>query len=157
MCIRDRPLATASIATITLFQIVGHWNEWFSATIFVNDRNKWPLQTLLRQMLTTIDYSTFSAESLSQLRQLSDRSFRGAMIIFATIPILCIYPFMQKYFVTGIKMCIRDRKYIGCNIPYQTWTPFLHACLQIQVEGGFFFCSELSSIFSFSLWLCVPK
>ncbi len=96
------PLATASIATITLFQIVGHWNEWFSATIFVNDRNKWPLQTLLRQMLTTIDYSTFSAESLSQLRQLSDRSFRGAMIIFATIPILCIYPFMQKYFVTGI-------------------------------------------------------
>ena len=96
------PLATASIATVTLFQMVGHWNEWFGATIYINDRNKWPLQTLLRQMLTNIDYNSFSAESLGKLRLLSDRSFRGAMIVFATAPILCVYPFMQKYFVSGI-------------------------------------------------------
>ena len=96
------PLATASIATITLFQMVGHWNEWFGATIYINDRNKWPLQTLLRQMLTNIDYSSFGAESLGKLRLLSDRSFRGAMIVFATVPILCVYPFMQKHFVSGI-------------------------------------------------------
>lgn len=96
------PLATASIATVTLFQMVAHWNEWFGATIYINDRNKWPLQTLLRQMLTSIDYNSFGAESLSKLRLLSDRSFRGAMIVFATVPIMCVYPFMQKYFVSGI-------------------------------------------------------
>ena len=84
------PLATASIATVTLFQMVAHWNEWFGATIYINDRNKWPLQTLLRQMLTSIDYNSFGAESLGKLRLLSDRSFRGAMIVFATVPILCV-------------------------------------------------------------------
>lgn len=96
------PLSLASIATLTLFQVVGHWNEWFGATIYINNRNLWPLQTLLHVMLTSIDYNSFSAENLSQLRLLSDRSFRGAMIVFATVPILCIYPFMQKYFVSGI-------------------------------------------------------
>lgn len=96
------PLPTASIATITLFQMVAHWNDWFGATIYINDNRKWPLQTLLRQMLKSIDISTFGADTISQLRLLSDRSFRGAMIIFATIPILCVYPFMQKHFVAGI-------------------------------------------------------
>lgn len=96
------PLSTASIATITLFQMVGHWNDWFAATIYINDTGKWPLQTLLRHMLKSIDISTFGAEAISRLRMLSDRSFRGAMIVFATIPILCVYPFMQKHFVAGI-------------------------------------------------------
>lgn len=96
------PLSMASLATVTLFQMVGHWNEWFGATIYINDRSKWPLQTLLRQMLTAIDYSSFSGDNLARLHLLSDRSFRGAMIVFATVPILVVYPFMQKYFVTGI-------------------------------------------------------
>lgn len=96
------PLSMASIATLTLFQLVGHWNEWFAATIYINDRDKWPLQTLLRQMLISIDYSNFSASDMNKMKQLSDRSFRGAMIVFATVPILCVYPFMQKYFITGV-------------------------------------------------------
>ena len=96
------PLSTASIATVTLFQMVAHWNDWFGATIYINDNRKWPLQTLLRQMLQSIDISTFGAETISKLRLLSDRSFRSAMIIFVTIPILCVYPFMQKHFVSGI-------------------------------------------------------
>lgn len=96
------PLSMASIATLTLFQLVGHWNEWFSATIYINNRDKWPLQTLLRQMLISIDYSNFSASDMNKMKMLSDRSFRGAMIVFATLPILCVYPFMQKYFITGV-------------------------------------------------------
>ncbi len=96
------PLSMASIATLTLFQLVGHWNDWFGATIYINDRNKWPLQTLLHNMLTTIDFSNFSAADVNRLKQLSDRSFRGAMIVFATIPILFVYPFMQKYFISGV-------------------------------------------------------
>lgn len=96
------PLSMASVATLTLFQLVGHWNEWFAATIYINDRSKWPLQTLLSQMLTTIDYSSFNASEISRIKLLSDQSFRGAMIIFATVPILCVYPFMQKYFISGI-------------------------------------------------------
>jgi putative aldouronate transport system permease protein len=96
------PLSMASVATLTLFQLVGHWNEWFAATIYINDRSKWPLQTLLSQMLSSIDYSSFSASEVSRLKLLSDQSFRGAMIVFATLPILCVYPFMQKYFISGI-------------------------------------------------------
>lgn len=96
------PLSMASVATLTLFQLVGHWNEWFAATIYINDRGKWPLQTLLSQMLSSIDYSNFSSAEVSRLKLLSDQSFRGAMIVFATVPIMCVYPFMQKYFISGI-------------------------------------------------------
>lgn len=70
--------------------------------LYINDNRKWPLQTLLRQMLKSIDISTFGAEAIRQLRMLSNRSFKAAMIIFATIPVLCVYLFMQKHFVAGI-------------------------------------------------------
>lgn len=96
------PLSRASLATLVLFQLVGHWNEWFAPTIYINNRAKWPLQTFLRQMLTSIDYTDFSAADINRLKNLSDRSLRSAMIVVATIPILMVYPFMQKHFVSGM-------------------------------------------------------
>ena len=96
------PLSLPSIATITLFSMVGHWNEWFGGMIYMNSTNNWPLQTLLRQMLKTIDTSIFSSTELLRMKQLSSRSFQSAQIIFATVPILCVYPFLQRYFISGL-------------------------------------------------------
>lgn len=96
------PLSMASIATIVLFTTVNHWNEWFSGLIFMTKREMWPLQTLLMQMMKTVDTTMFSSNDITLLTKLSDRSFRAAQIIFATVPILCIYPFMQRYFISGI-------------------------------------------------------
>ena len=96
------PLAMASIATITLFSMVNHWNEWFGGMIYMSSRDHWPLQTLLRQMLKSVDASMFSSTDLMRIKQLSSRSFQSAQIIFATVPILLVYPFLQRYFVTGL-------------------------------------------------------
>lgn len=96
------PLAMASIATITLFCTVNHWNEWFGGMIYMNSRDKWPLQTLLRQMLKSVDATMFTSTDLMRIKQLSSRSFQSAQIIFATVPILLVYPFLQRYFITGL-------------------------------------------------------
>lgn len=96
------PLAMASIATITLFSMVNHWNEWFGGMIYMNSSEKWPLQTLLRQMLKSVDATMFSSADLMKIKQLSSRSFQSAQIIFATVPILLVYPFMQRYFISGL-------------------------------------------------------
>ncbi len=96
------PLSLASIATITLFAMVGHWNEWFGGMIYMNSMAKWPLQTLLRQMLRSVDATMFTSADLMKMKQLSSRSFQAAQIIFATVPILLAYPFLQRYFISGL-------------------------------------------------------
>nr|HML49409.1 ABC transporter permease subunit [Clostridia bacterium] len=96
------PLSLASIATIALFSAVNHWNEWFGGLIYMSNRTKWPLQTLLRQMLQSLDATLFKSEDLLMIKQLSNRSFQAAQIIFATVPILLVYPFMQRYFISGV-------------------------------------------------------
>lgn len=96
------PLSVASIATITLFSTVNHWNEWFGGMIYMNSRDKWPLQTLLRQMLKSVDATMFTSSDILKIKQLSSRSFQSAQIIFATVPILLVYPFLQRYFITGL-------------------------------------------------------
>lgn len=98
------PLSKASIATLALFAMVGHWNDWFTGLIFLNDKNKYPLQTYLRQMLIQIDFSALTQDDIERIRKLSDRSFRAAQLFMATVPILCVYPFLQKYFVTGVTL-----------------------------------------------------
>jgi len=98
------PLSTPCIATLALFAIVGHWNEWFSAIIYLNNASQWPLQALLRsllmqkmdlrRMIETGDYM--------QVMNLSNKSIQTAQIVYTTLPILLTYPFLQKYFVKGI-------------------------------------------------------
>ncbi len=96
------PLSTASIATIALFTMIRYWNEWFGGLIFMSERSMWPLQTLLQQMMKTLDVTGFSSSDITMLTKLSDRSFRSAQIVIATVPIMCVYPFMQRFFITGI-------------------------------------------------------
>jgi putative aldouronate transport system permease protein len=96
------PLSLPSIATLALFSMVGHWNDWFTGLIYLNDPSKWPLQTFLQQMIVNIDFSKLTKDDISMLTNLSNESLKAAQLLIATIPILLTYPFLQKYFVSGI-------------------------------------------------------
>ena len=95
------PLSKASVAVITLFVAVAIWNSWFAAAIYLMDRSKWPIQMFLREVL--INNSQKSLESGAKASAIELQILvKYAIILVATIPILCIYPFMPKYFVKGV-------------------------------------------------------
>jgi putative aldouronate transport system permease protein len=96
------PMSMASVATIALFCVVAHWNEWFGGTIYLNTRDLWPLQTLLKTMMVQLDLTGMRPDEIARIKLLSDRSFRAAQVMFATVPILFVYPFAQKYFIKGV-------------------------------------------------------
>ena len=98
------PLSTPCLATLALFAIVGHWNEWFSATIYIGDSAAWPLQSLLRSLIARSNdiNKLIEAGNFEEALLLSDKSIRTAQIVYTTMPILITYPFLQKYFVKGI-------------------------------------------------------
>jgi len=100
------PLSKPAIATIGLFYAVGHWNDLFTGLFFINDNTKWPLQVLLRSII--IDMNALNTRSLGALTNEAGRiivageNIKAATIIFSIVPILMVYPFLQKYFVKGI-------------------------------------------------------
>jgi putative aldouronate transport system permease protein len=95
------PVSKATIAVITLFVAVALWNSWFTASIYLTDRSKWPLQLFLREIL--INNSQRSLDAGVKASALAQQTLvKYCIIIVATVPILCIYPFLQKYFVKGI-------------------------------------------------------
>lgn len=98
------PLSKAVIAVIALFSAVGHWNSYFGAMMYLNTRSLVPLQIILREILimNQVDLSMVSdPELMAQLIQLAD-VLKYSLIVVATVPILCVYPFAQKYFVKGV-------------------------------------------------------
>lgn len=99
------PLSLPSLATLTLFIVVGHWNEWFSGMIYMSSPEKYPLQTYLQSIIVVRDSSTLasaSKETLEMLSTVSDRTLKSAQIFIAAAPILAVYPFVQKYFIKGL-------------------------------------------------------
>lgn len=96
------PVSKPAIATISLFCMVGHWNAWFDGMIYINSPSKVPLQTYLRSVIISMDMSQMMGDDWELMQQLADQSLRCAQIMIAVIPILCVYPFLQRYFVTGI-------------------------------------------------------
>lgn len=97
------PLAKPAIATVTLFSVVGHWNNFFDGMLLINSPDKVPLQTYIQSLAINMsDTSKLSTDQLINL--MSQRTFNSSKIIIATVPILLIYPFMQKYFVSGITL-----------------------------------------------------
>lgn len=98
------PLCKANIAVVTLFYMVSKWNGWFDAMLFMNKRNMFPLQLLLREILILNSTDSMLASSaVGQSDQISvGETIKYATIVIATLPILCVYPFIQKYFVKGV-------------------------------------------------------
>ena len=94
------PLCKATIAVLVLYYGVGHWNSWFNAMIYLEDKTKQPLQLVLRQILILADLSDagIGADDVEQLSE----TIKYATIIVSTLPILALYPFLQKYFTKGV-------------------------------------------------------
>lgn len=96
------PLSMPVIATISLFYAVGYWNTYFQAVMYINDATKWPIQVILRQIVILAsglagDTSDFAGDYIAPPEQ----GIKMAVIVIATLPILIVYPFLQKYFAKG--------------------------------------------------------
>lgn len=98
------PLSKAIIAVLVLFYGVGHWNAYFNAFLYLNDRNLYPLQIFLREILVnnTMDLNSFTDPTLLEAKQGLADLLKYSLIIVASVPVLCLYPFAQKYFVKGV-------------------------------------------------------
>ncbi|NTV89262.1 MAG: carbohydrate ABC transporter permease [Clostridiales bacterium] len=97
------PLSKAVMAVIALFYAVQMWNSWFQAMIYLRDRKLYPLQVILREILVQNDQSSVTYDSsMAGNLDLYKALVKYTTIIVATAPILAIYPFVQKYFVTGV-------------------------------------------------------
>lgn len=102
------PLSKPILAVIGLYYAVGHWNDFYTALIYINNRDYLPLQSFLRDLLmssklsiTGTNAAGLDAATLEAKRQLS-QTLKYSVIIVSTVPVLCIYPFIQKYFVKGV-------------------------------------------------------
>lgn len=97
------PLSKAVLATFALFSIVGYWNDYLTALLYLRDDRKYPIQLLIRRLLVLMDYKDAStAQILKDFRSISTRTTKAAATIITVVPILCVYPFMQKYFAKGV-------------------------------------------------------
>lgn len=99
------PLSLPSLATITLFVLVRHWNSWFDGLIYMNMPDQYPLMTYLQTMVLNLDLSQLSSTMLANnpsMLEITGRSLRAAMILACTLPILLAYPFLQRFFVKGM-------------------------------------------------------
>ena len=95
------PLSKSVIAVMVLFYGVSYWNAWFDAMVYIRDREMYPLQLILREILLQNSTNSMNSSSVGEQYAIGE-SIKYATIMVATVPILVIYPFVQKYFVTGV-------------------------------------------------------
>lgn len=97
------PLSKPVLATFTLFYAVGHWNDFFAALLYINDPMKWPLQVLLRQIVLLSQAAAGDINAMDpNFVKPPDQSIKMAVIVVGTVPILLVYPFLQKHFAKGV-------------------------------------------------------
>ncbi|OMF30747.1 ABC transporter permease [Paenibacillus sp. FSL H8-0548] len=95
------PVSMPSIATLSLFTMVFHWNSWFDGMIYMSNPNGYPLATYLHSMIVSDNLSRIGV-TLESIENFSNRTIKSAQIFIGALPILLVYPFLQKYFVKGI-------------------------------------------------------
>ncbi|CAI6061623.1 carbohydrate ABC transporter permease [Cohnella sp. JJ-181] len=98
------PISLPALATVTLFSIVGHWNAFFDGMILMQHKENWPLQTYIQQLIISVNsiMNTTDPEEIKRLTNMSSQLLNSAKVMVSMVPILLIYPFLQKYFVSGI-------------------------------------------------------
>lgn len=99
------PIALPAIATLVLFTMVGHWNAWFDGVMYLNTPSKYPLQTYLSTIVLDQNLSnlnSMSPEQLKRMQEVGNLNLKSAQIFMGALPILCVYPFLQRFFVKGI-------------------------------------------------------
>jgi putative aldouronate transport system permease protein len=95
------PISMPAIATISLFTMVMHWNSWFDGLLYISDYRKYPLSTFLQTIIVQQDFNKINPD-VNELKNISQRTVKSAQIFIGTLPILLVYPFLQRYFVKGI-------------------------------------------------------
>lgn len=93
------PVSLPVIATVSLFTMVGHWNSYFDGIIYITDADKLPLATFMQTIIVQADMSKLDPAAVANLSQ---RTIRASQIFISALPILLVYPFLQRFFVTGI-------------------------------------------------------
>ena len=97
------PLSVPSVATVTLFSMVGHWNSFFDGLIYMNSPRDYPLQTYIQTLvLGQHDFTRLTVEEIKRISQTSSKTLNNAKIIVSMIPMVMVYPFLQRYFVKGL-------------------------------------------------------
>lgn len=97
------PLSLPSVATLSLFSIVGHWNSWFDGLIYIDDFRNYPLATFLQTIIVQQDFSKLEFD-IGDVENLSQRTVRASQVFIGALPVLLVYPFLQKYFVKGMTL-----------------------------------------------------
>jgi putative aldouronate transport system permease protein len=96
------PLSMAAIATFTLFYAVSHWNSFMNVILYINKSTKWTIQVLLRQIVILSQRGVGDSSLVGEAFRIPPQGVKMAAIIFSTFPILCVYPFLQRYFIKGV-------------------------------------------------------
>lgn len=96
------PLSLPIIAVMVLYYAVAHWNSWFQANLYIKTRTKYPLQLILREILIINDTTSMTGGGDAASEYSVAESVKYAVVVVATIPILCVYPFLQRFFVKGV-------------------------------------------------------
>jgi putative aldouronate transport system permease protein len=100
------PISIPIIATVTLWYAVGHWNAWFDCLLYITDPQKTVLQTILQKIVVqgSVQFSDMSSFDPAVENAVMPDTIKAATVVVATVPILCVYPFVQKYFVKGVML-----------------------------------------------------
>lgn len=96
------PLSLPAMATFSLFYAVGHWNAYFNAILYLNDSEKWPVQVLLRQIVILAQGNFGDSSKMDTEIAVPAQAIRMAVVVISTIPIMLVYPFLQKHFAKGV-------------------------------------------------------
>lgn len=95
------PISMPAIATMSLFSIVGNWNAWFDGLLYLNNYRNYPLATFLQTVIVQQDFSKINP-NVAELKAISTRTVKSSQIFIGILPVIAVYPFLQKYFVKGI-------------------------------------------------------
>lgn len=100
------PISKPSLATIILFSLINHWNSWFDGLIYSNHTTNYPLQSYLQTLVTSTTeiLAQGDVKAIAKLVDINDTNMKAAQIFISVVPLMLIYPFLQKYFTTGLTM-----------------------------------------------------
>ncbi len=99
------PLSKAALATLMLFCLITHWNSWMDGIIYMDTSDKYPLQSYLQTLVIKMDFTSIASnQKIPNFNLLSDKNLKCAQIVLGALPLVCAYPFIQKYFTQGVTL-----------------------------------------------------